>query len=399
MRAQCCPFTTPVVFACAGCQGRPDGRQHCRAGHCHRPACAPTRAARGAGWRPGARALVHSAGAWRCTHEGGRCGGQRIHTASSWARCTHGSSRGHQAAGLAAQAFAVPSAGPGPRAGRRPAKDHTAVTHTSLQESREAPRVRVPSMTPDERSFQAAARALQARLTRGVVAELEADQTSMGDRFSTCAAPQDAHLRARVLSPAGVPAAGLCCMWTRSIDRCSSCLACLGCCETGPAGSALPSRGGLSDGMAQGALCRGHCKSRPRAAAEVAACRQSTRKLAAAGLVLTELRGVKTETTIFSAPVWQFSVAQPARRSAKPQARQLGALLAAPAPRAAQCCISHSPLSAAAPGRAQSLEHLLLLGLWPCSAVAPPLRWPGGQGSPLCCAGAVTGACDAWPGG
>ena len=48
-------------------------------------------------------------------------------------------------------------------------------------------RVRVPTMTAEERSFQAAARALQARLTRGIMAEMEQEQTSLGNRFSPCA--------------------------------------------------------------------------------------------------------------------------------------------------------------------------------------------------------------------
>ena len=45
----------------------------------------------------------------------------------------------------------------------------------------------VPYMDAEEKNFQTAARSLQQRLVRGVMAEMEQEQTSLGDRYSPCA--------------------------------------------------------------------------------------------------------------------------------------------------------------------------------------------------------------------
>ena len=42
----------------------------------------------------------------------------------------------------------------------------------------------VPYMDAEERNFQTDARSLQQRLVRGVMAEMEQEQTSLGDRYS-----------------------------------------------------------------------------------------------------------------------------------------------------------------------------------------------------------------------
>ena len=42
----------------------------------------------------------------------------------------------------------------------------------------------MPYMDAEEQNFQTAARALQQRLVRGVMAEMEQEQTSLGDRYS-----------------------------------------------------------------------------------------------------------------------------------------------------------------------------------------------------------------------
>ena len=59
-------------------------------------------------------------------------------------------------------------------------------------------------------------------------------------------------------------------------------------------------------------------------------CRASTRKLGASGLVLTDLQATQTSSSIFSAPIWQFSVrpdsaqSQQPIRSPRPQDGQAG---------------------------------------------------------------------------